>query len=77
MRTTPVFASGTLGGGLWAPSKLEVVEVTIVCAVPELFIEEAPATIKAAAPTARALRTLLRNLELVIFIYFNSRDRMA
>jgi hypothetical protein len=28
------------------------VEVTVVCAMPELFIKEAPATIKKAATTA-------------------------
>jgi hypothetical protein len=41
---------------------------TVVCAMPELFMADAPApaTIKTAVPTAIALRTLSRNLKLVI-----------
>ena len=74
--TIPVFASGVPGGRLWASTTLADVEVTVVCAMPELFIEEAPAKIKAAARPAGALRTLLRNLELVIFGYFDGQNTL-
>jgi len=67
-----VFASGAQWRPL-ASTTLADVEVTVVCAMLELFIEEAPATIKAAAPTARALRTRLRNLELVISVISTDR----